>query len=115
MTNPAKHPRPVAEISIHGADGIGYAWSVLIDGRSIAADGLPVRTTTEAIWLAVDAIRDDRPDTNPHSGTVAIYSPCRRHVAYAPLWAVPQYNLLPWQDPWAPSETQDVELVEHVS
>ena len=113
MSNPAKHPRPTAEVHIHGAEHLGHTWSVLIDGRRLEHSGLPVRARTEALWLAIDAIRDDRPDGAPHRGIVAIYSPGARQVAYAPLWSVPQYQLLQWMDPWAPQPAQDIELVEH--
>jgi hypothetical protein len=80
---------PVAEISIDGTRHSGFSWTVAIAGRTITYDGQPVRTPTEAVWLAVDAIRDD----GDHRGVVTIYDADHRRVARSPLWAVPQYDI----------------------
>lgn len=52
------------------------------------------RSATEAVWLAVD---EARVDGHACRGTVAVYSLDGRRVAHAPLWAVPQYELLEWR------------------
>lgn len=66
---------------------------------SLFIAGLPVvqtdshKTSTEAVWRAVDAIRAD----DQRTGVVAIYHHDGHLVAHAPLWAVPAYDHLDWE------------------
>ena len=78
-------------------EGAGFAWTAFVPG--IRADKSKggvghAPSATEAVWRAVDSIRseDDR-----LSGLVEIFSLDGESVARAPLWAVPQFDLLEWE------------------
>lgn len=113
----AVNPGVVAEISVHRViNCAGFGWSLLTVDQALPRElvGGMALTATEAVWLAVDALRDAQPVIGDgHGGSVAVYSVDGESVATAPLYAVPQYELLRWRPihnsavPDAPIETTE--------
>lgn len=84
---------PVAEIMVSRSRESGlYGYSVHVIGSPELHCCGGFASATEVVWRALDAIRED----DARSGIVAIYSHDGHHVALAPLWAVPTYELLEW-------------------
>lgn len=81
----------VAEISIQGGRATGYVWTARAAEGDIVGDRNP--TATEALWRAVDKLRED----DRVSGRALVYSADGDHVAVVPLWCVPAYDRLPWE------------------
>lgn len=95
----------VAEISIT-TSGARFGWRVHAPG-SITDEWTGSESGgTEAVWRALDAIRSE--DSLP-GGMVAVYHHDRQRVAYAPVWCVPQYQLLRWE-PVLRHEAVQIEL-----
>lgn len=84
----------VAEIHVSRSGG-AYVYQVFPPGVANAVDQIGTAPTDkEAFDRAVDVVR-----LEPHrSGMIAVFSPDGSKVAHAPLWCVPSYPLLQWQE-----------------
>lgn len=85
----------VAEISIRRVGSAWFPWVVFAPGRKANDQAGHARSPTEALWRAVDHLRELDAGV-PASGRIAVYSHDGARVAYAPVWAVPQYEYLQW-------------------
>lgn len=108
----------VADIWVSGGSGRDFAWRVVF-GSSLRMGG-KCSSSSEAIWRAVDVIRQSSEAGDPidgiredkrASGVVRIHSTCGTLAALSPIWAVPQYHFLEWQR----TERADLEtLATHI-
>lgn len=85
----------VAEISVRTVSPGWYSWMVYAPGVAGHDTIGHSSTPTEALWRAVDAVRCE--DGGSPRGRIAVHSIDTGRVAYAPLWAVPDYQRLQWQ------------------
>lgn len=86
----------VAEISIHRVGSSWFAWALFAPGRPSNERAGSSPSPTEALWRAIDNLRDDD-ELSPPSGQIAVLSHDGHRIAYAPVWAVPQYEHLQWR------------------
>lgn len=88
----------VAEICLYGNHEIGAGW-LANTGTDLLGDGEPFqdRTFTSAIWSALEAIREARPDLNKRGNVVAIYTPGGTNRVLVDLSQhVPSFGQLAW-------------------
>lgn len=86
----------IAEIHLSGDPRAGFLWAIQTP-RGRLGCSVPQPTPTEAVWAAVAAMR-----LFDLQGSILVRSPDRSRCASAPLWAVPSYDQLDWQDSGAP-------------
>lgn len=84
----------VAEIHVSRSGG-AYVYQVFPPGVANAVDQIGTAPTDrEAFERAVDVVRLEP----SKSGLIAVFSADGSKVAHAPLWCVPSYQFLQWQD-----------------
>lgn len=92
----ARKVKLVAEICLYGNSAVGAGWLVRMHDGRMLGDGAPKagRSNTEAVWLAVDAIRTAMPA--PLFATARVYAPSGCLCADVDLRHVGYYGDLKW-------------------